>query len=672
MPAFEQDSMLDELVDTPGLIDYLFPDKSLPLPSAALVDVMFSSFRFFDLAEDYLHSVTLTSSLKSWNAGERKLAKFLNILGDELVGICAKANVHLKSRPRRWHSKDHAFGLVAGSLFESKVGAQDERNPELILLEDDVPPATCKWSQVLVHGEMHHKKETTPKTASQRLANGAQEVFFSQDGRRFHIGVSFTAYDIRLHVFDRAGLVGSRSFNLRQQPSKFLHCVAGLLLADFSAIGYDPSITRTPDDRRFITIDGKEYELLEPVFVNEDIWGRGTLCWRGHRDGVDYAIKDVWALFQSDQDHSEADILRRASGVEGMAQIVADEVVQIDGKDDSTANIRGVLETTIKKCSQKVLDWVKTLEVRVHRRIVTTPFGRELSHFSSKKELLSVFIDAIAAHERLVHKGILHRDISYGNILLYRPPAEAAETMEEEQEPSLEKASKVGGQKGLLIDLDFATFMDEQRKEPNDKEPIGTTPFIAVELLMGLAGEETRHEPRHDLESFFYVLLWMCWNFAGPNNTPRVDFDITQTKIQAMMLGSKDHSMGTRKHLYMTNRLNNDVLFQIAVLENFAPYFEDLKPCVKKLRQRIFTEPNDSARVFADISHQEFIDILKETRDTLPDEKAAGKKGRCIMIPNQKRRRDSDSESESDGTGGQRRKLRPRAGASRFIVSEEI
>jgi hypothetical protein len=34
-------------------------------------------------------------------------------------------------------------------------------------------------------------------------------------------------------------------------------------------------------------------------------------------------------------------------------------------------------------------------------------------------------------------------------------------------------------------------------------------------------GSKAENKPMHDLESLFYVLLWICSNYCGPNNALR-------------------------------------------------------------------------------------------------------------------------------------------------------
>ena len=67
---------------------------------------------------------------------------------------------------------------------------------------------------------------------------------------------------------------------------------------------------------------------------------------------------------------------------------------------------------------------------------------------------------------------------------------------------------------GVLIDLDFAARVAGNGNPPDGEifPPAGTINFRAVDLL-------TPHKPvkayyRHDLESFFYTLLWIQMHYV--------------------------------------------------------------------------------------------------------------------------------------------------------------
>lgn len=91
-------------------------------------------------------------------------------------------------------------------------------------------------------------------------------------------------------------------------------------------------------------------------------------------------------------------------------------------------------------------------------------------------------------HESLLKASILHRDISISNIML---------TENEEV--------------GFLIDLDLVIRISDDHVSGAPSKT-GTKVFMATGALLG--------EPysfMHDLESFFWLLFWICIHYKGRN-----------------------------------------------------------------------------------------------------------------------------------------------------------
>ena len=122
---------------------------------------------------------------------------------------------------------------------------------------------------------------------------------------------------------------------------------------------------------------------------------------------------------------------------------------------------------------------------KVHKRIIMVGCGKRLYEVD-KVGLLRGLIGGITGHKNLWNIGILHRDISLGNVVFQ------------------------DGIGGFLIDLDHAIRIN-QKDRPEVRQLTGTKVFISIRLLQG--GD---HSYMDDLEPFYWVLFWVCTHYNGP------------------------------------------------------------------------------------------------------------------------------------------------------------
>jgi hypothetical protein len=85
------------------------------------------------------------------------------------------------------------------------------------------------------------------------------------------------------------------------------------------------------------------------------------------------------------------------------------------------------------------------------------------------------------------YAGIIHRDISLDNLMLRKVDDKVY---------------------GVLNDMDLAVIVGVE--SASSKQRTGTKPFMAIDLLQL---EPPVHMYRHDLESMFYVLVWITSRF---------------------------------------------------------------------------------------------------------------------------------------------------------------
>ncbi|KAJ4040012.1 hypothetical protein NW753_011045 [Fusarium oxysporum] len=123
--------------------------------------------------------------------------------------------------------------------------------------------------------------------------------------------------------------------------------------------------------------------------------------------------------------------------------------------------------------------------------IVASPFGRPVKEYRTVLEVLECLRDTIKALRSLyLDAKILHQDISDNNILISNAG---------NNNPDLSK--------GILIDFDNAMDVEIEPEKPYSLS--GTKTFMAIDLSRG-SDDRVLHTYRHDLESFFYVFLFMA------------------------------------------------------------------------------------------------------------------------------------------------------------------
>ncbi|CAD6498985.1 BgTH12-04639 [Blumeria graminis f. sp. triticale] len=141
--------------------------------------------------------------------------------------------------------------------------------------------------------------------------------------------------------------------------------------------------------------------------------------------------------------------------------------------------------------------------------IAAKPFGRAIDEKTTPMELICGLRDAIKGHQSLyMETKILHRDISMNNIILTDP-------------------KRNDGCHGVLIDLDLAISLTDDNCSESSKTLTGTMEFMAVGILKEYtypSNVPDTHTYRHDLESFFFVLISACIRFGwGKNESPHIE-----------------------------------------------------------------------------------------------------------------------------------------------------
>ncbi|KAI9375178.1 hypothetical protein BJX61DRAFT_531813 [Aspergillus egyptiacus] len=455
-------------------------------------------------------------------------------------------------------------------------------------------PHRAHWSQVLIPGELKSSGDLdTSSTTWRDLGRYVREVMI--------------------------GATASKSFDINQDGRKFVSVFVGYLLMNDKQLGYDPSIRKAADGTPYIEItrNGKTERifLVELMKRAACVAGRATTCWKARREGSEtttpLVVKDSWQYPERDE---EGMLLKEASdkGVVNVARHYFHETVKIDGHvDDISTNVRRDLQLSSANFHRPTRSGTSTREDegpvrrsgadhpamgrkrprshmssdtvllsrkrkrncsssptkdpsgsaaqnRVHRRVIVQDFGKPLYRASSHAAMLAALQSCLEGYRSLYIKtGLLQGDVSAGNLMMNDETGECLYS-------------------GFLIDLDLA--IREKRTLPSGAwGKAGTRPFMPVGQLLG-----DKPSFVQGLESFFWVLLWICLHFDGPSDKGRVISEFDEWNY-----------VGTEELAKLKLGTILDDLFPIT-MDQFTEYHQPLKRWVDQLRRAVF--PKGSIR----------------------------------------------------------------------------
>ncbi|KAF5376752.1 hypothetical protein D9615_007829 [Tricholomella constricta] len=178
-----------------------------------------------------------------------------------------------------------------------------------------------------------------------------------------------------------------------------------------------------------------------------------------------------------------------------------------------------------------------------------------------------------------------------------------------------------------LQDIPWPNF---EHRVPQKGERTGTLPFISPEVLSQVsmyydadAGdseeEEFRHNSVHDLESFLWVLVHICLTRKGPGiNMVRDELtsDTGPWQLRDIIrnyFDADEHTLKEKKRgLFQTPKT-----FETNIIAYFHPYFDSLKPLVRKWWARLCLAYRYHGNEYYHI-HSHILRILNDALPTIP------------------------------------------------------
>nr|AEN14455.1 protein kinase [Lentinula edodes] len=397
--------------------------------------------------------------------------------------------------------------------------------------------------------------------------------------RSHAVGITADDTSLRFQYYDRSKVVESKPFNIVNDEVKklFMAMVCQLNKLSTENLGFIPNLD----------LDGFDH-LRNPKQLKLP-----------HKNGIDPLVGSTYAFTGSDGRRRRVKItkvLYHAEGIIGRCSIVVEveclcteagcdwheegqattKVMKISfpsmtrpsedgliGEARSTAESSGDLwalnhlpevidsitfpyheETTVQGRLKKHLK--DDYEERV-MRVTFLDKLQPLSDLEDPREFAQVFYDVLQIHQWLYERvGILHRDLSSGNIMYRR---------------------KNGKVYGVLNDFDLSSRVRDMNKGPTSKQRMGTRPFMSLDLLN--PDWEGGHLYRHDLESLFYIMLCLACRYEAPG-VPSPD-----PRPYSEWFSGTDAEVLSNKSKFLLNALSKGLPVQ--------PYFSSFKQWLWKI-----------------------------------------------------------------------------------------
>ncbi|TFK23229.1 hypothetical protein FA15DRAFT_695228 [Coprinopsis marcescibilis] len=594
---------LTEFEDIPDFINQLFPDQYLP------VDVVHLTQRLVYHPEIYSLQ---TRRWKQYPVSReaiqhtKELHRFLNWIAAWILRMVQGLTHQVPPAHRAWHLQANVYDKHGLKL------------PEIAVVQ---PSDNTHWTAAHIKVVLPGKGESA--------ACGACQLLSTQQSRHFYLCGQFNGDKVCILFYDDHRFARSQEFNAHQDPVQLVRLIAGFMFAPAELLGANSSLTRRVEEttdlslnertevRTFIGGDttGVKFEALRWLYSSPNYYGRGTRVIHA-RDarGMELVIKEIWEPFASapTEPDIETEILWKIKGIAGVPQLHAERILKTS-EDWGKANLK-ITDLKPKHKSSRPFHELCL------RQVVLIPYAEPLLAYNSIPELISVLIDALYAHNDLLLSKecrILHRNVSVSSIMMFDPTKYGSKLPL--QHNGIRNRCLEPWRAGMLTSFSHAIQLNIGYRGATDLNFLhGDYACLAVEVLF--RGPRSSHQKRHDLESFFWVLICICIGHVDPAY-PRLggtrNSDRLLKKLSLLPEDRKDSSkVGIRKW----TRVGNEHTFKTKLLPHFLPQFHGLRDLACRLRSLFFGDHKDIHAFLASrkgVQHREVIACFEDAATLL-------------------------------------------------------
>ncbi|KAI0753150.1 hypothetical protein C8Q80DRAFT_496554 [Daedaleopsis nitida] len=457
--------------------------------------------------------------------------------------------------------RDHEYRLLA---TPNKVDPSDRTKQRMdisLFDKDDVPEAgePANYAVVELSAECKPAEEADDPfddnarnyqaTSDRRRANFGQIIsyaalVFAKQQRTHYFTVLFLGAMARIVRWDRGGAIVTKKFNYTEEPGKLGRFFWHFVRLSEAQRGHDTSVAHvksTSDDYQLMRAradnprlegdgdvkhaigeharllfkeslksnvpwyrirvsgkqDGRDFLVGAPHFISPGLVGRGT---RGYvaidcsdPQGPFVYLKDAWRVAHESIEQEGSILAYLNDEKTGKVERVPTLVCHGDVEDQKTVSqdVWKIHHPDATDCP---------IKFHRHYRLVVQEVGLPMCRFDSAEELIYLIGGCIGAHQQAFGKGVVHRDISAGNVLIVIIEY-------------VENGHLVQERDAILTDWELSKRVDapEEARQP---DRTGTWQFMSAYTLKFPL---TVIRIPDEMEAFFNVLLFYAIRFLAHN-----------------------------------------------------------------------------------------------------------------------------------------------------------
>ncbi|KAK7019863.1 hypothetical protein R3P38DRAFT_3272612 [Favolaschia claudopus] len=358
-----------------------------------------------------------------------------------------------------------------------------------------------------------HSMRTASEFNEEELIWSCQDALSIDPSRRFSYGISVREESVRIWFFSRAHELVSSPIN-EKPASNLVQLLLRLAFATTEQLGYDTTMSHLKDaagsTRLKLTVGRSTYitKRLLSDRPQDGSCGRATRVWEAYREDdphcTSVAVKDCWMSADAVQEGTQLKELHeklQAISHPSLSRPPAHYFLSVV-EHGFVPTSGGVDDDTLLMTRGSTPRGVSPLRLK-HYRIVFNEVGTTLYNIPSLSDVMRALADATRALQLLYQLGLVHRDVSAGNIIV------------------------VDGV-GKLTDLEFMRPYRGSTPSSSADRYVGTSNFIPGEVAAGIYSYASaiyrpvdgpscsedppfRYNPFHDLESTLWIGIWIVF-----------------------------------------------------------------------------------------------------------------------------------------------------------------